>query len=337
MDTIKAGKPLCDFVKLCYTARRSVLLVGHRGTGKSEILQQAANEMGIDFICRDLSLMEPTDLVGLPKAKGRNTIYLPPEFLPRNGQGILVFEELNRCERYMRAPCLQLLTNRTLNDYRLPDGWLPVAAVNPPEDDYEVAELDPALLSRFVQARIVPDRTEWLGWARQNHIHEGVIDYVESDSTIFDHPDSNPRSWKFVSEILKAAESQETPRKSLRAAILGLVGNKRGAAFLATLKKKERPLTAEQVLGGYLKHQPLVQRWREQGHLDLMEATLLAIKKHLQPLAEYEEIQSTAKRRHNLSRFLHDLPGDLLDSAKVFFKERGYDFPKRLKVKEVRT
>jgi MoxR-like ATPase len=155
MTTIKIGKPLIDLLKLCYMGNRPVLLSGRHGIGKSESLEAAAAEMTISCISRDLSLMEPPDLIGMPRVAKDVTRYSPPAFLPTTGKGILVFEELNRCPSYMRAPCLQLLTARQLNDYTLPPGWLPVAAINPPETDYEVSELDPALLSRFVQINVV--------------------------------------------------------------------------------------------------------------------------------------------------------------------------------------
>src|SRR5262249_17559966 len=126
MAKVSVGAALTPLVKLCYTANRPLLLIGPHGVGKSEVLQAAAHELKIDFITRDLSLMEPPDLIGLPTMKGGVTRYCRPSFLPTSGQGLIVFEELNRCATYMRAPCLQLLTARCLNDYRLPEGWLPL-------------------------------------------------------------------------------------------------------------------------------------------------------------------------------------------------------------------
>ncbi|MEI8375970.1 MAG: AAA family ATPase [Planctomycetota bacterium] len=160
MDKIKAGKQTLELVELCYTSDRSLLLWGGHGIGKTDLLKQAAENMCIKHISRNLSLMEPTDLTGLPKIDGATTKYLPPDFLPTSGNGLLVFEELNRCDRFVRTPCLQLLTARCLNDYRLPDDWLPMATVNPADTDYEVFELDDAFTSRFVQATIVPDQAE---------------------------------------------------------------------------------------------------------------------------------------------------------------------------------
>ena len=99
-------------------ADQPLLLWGRHGIGKSELLEQAAKELCIKYISQDLSLMEPTDLTGLPKMDGATTKYLPPNFLPTSGNGLLVFEELNRCDRFVRTPCLQLLTARCFE--RLP-------------------------------------------------------------------------------------------------------------------------------------------------------------------------------------------------------------------------
>ena len=229
MKTLKAGQPLVDFIRLCYAARRPPLLVGRHGVGKSEILAQAAEELGVEYVCRDLSLMEPPDLVGLPRLEGGVTRFFPPGFLPRDGEGLLVFEELNRCQSYMRAPCLQLLTARTLNDYRLPDGWLPAAAVNPPDGDYDVTELDPALLSRFVVVGVEADPREWMVWAEGRGLHPDVLGYVRSDPRIFD--DTNPRAWAGVSDLLRAAAEDGVGREALEAAVAGLVGDGRAVAF----------------------------------------------------------------------------------------------------------
>jgi MoxR-like ATPase len=293
MDKIWAGQPTIELAKLCYQAGRPLLLWGRHGTGKSELLKAAAEEMEIGYLSRDLSLMEPTDLTGLPKMDGTVTKYLPPAFLPTSGKGLLVFEELNRCDRYVRTPCLQLLTARCLNDYVLPAGWLPMAAINPPDEDYEVFELDRAFTSRFIQATLVPDQGEWLGWAGCNSVHPAVLSYVESDATVFDSPASNPRAWKYVSDVMRMAEQATVDRKTLRAAVVGLVGNERGVAFLRTLKQTDRPLTAEKVLGAYGRHRAVINGWIKAGRTDLLDKTVLAVGKYLQPKAAFAEVRAT--------------------------------------------
>src|SRR5262249_37155117 len=158
-------------IKLCYRADTPLLLVGRHGIGKSEILKQAAQELRVEYLDRDLSLMEPPDLLGLPRFKGGATRYASPAWLPATGRGLITFEELNRCAGYMRTPCLQLLTARSLNDYRLPLGWLPCACINPAESEYETEVLDPALRSRFVEVPVVADPGEWLSWAEVQGVH----------------------------------------------------------------------------------------------------------------------------------------------------------------------
>ena len=284
MLTIKVGWPLVEQVKLSYAANLPLLLIGRHGVGKSESLKAAAAELGIDFLCRDLSLMEPPDLIGLPVPDEDVTRFRPPSFLPRDGKGLLVFEELNRCDKHMRSPCLQLLTDRSLNDYRLPSGWLPMACINPASDDeaYDVDELDPALLSRFVQVKVQPDVKEWLTWAGENGVHPAVLDYIAADGTVFDSSVSNPRAWKYTSDLVHAATESQAPRETLRAGIMGLVGDKRGTVFLRTLKDKVRSLTAEQILSSYASYRLQFQGLIRNGQLDLVKAATMSVQKYLQ-------------------------------------------------------
>lgn len=331
MERIKAGRPVIDFVKLCFAADRPPMLSGCHGVGKSELLQQAAAELRIECITRDLSLLEPSDLIGLPKMDGETTKYLPPDFLPTSGKGLLIFEELNRCERFMQAPCLQLLTARTLNDYQLPPGWLPAAAINPADEGYDVFTLDAAVLSRFVQVAVVSDQRSWLIWARRNNVHSAVLDYVDSDPTVFDAPESNPRAWEYVSDLIKAGDRERTSHGILHKAIIGQVGEERGIAFINTLTQKELPLEAEEVLSAYEDHRAKVQLWISRGKLDLAEMTLLSVQKYLQPDGDYTFTKGDRSRWRNLAWFLHDLPGDLQERMREYFREREYTFPRRPK------
>jgi hypothetical protein len=335
MTSLKTGKPVIDFIKLCYKASRSPLLIGAHGIGKSELLEQAASSLGLNFISRDLSLMEPADLVGMPKISGKTTKFLPPDFLPISGSGIIVLEELNRCERYVRAPCLQLLTNRTLNDYKLPPGWLPVAAINPTGEDYEVFDLDPALLSRFAIANIVADSTGWIEWAKHNSIHQSVINYIEDDVTVFEGPESNPRSWKYVSDLIHTYESDEFSAKTLRVAICGTVGPMRANAFLKSLKKIDKPLRAIEVLNDYSRHRESLKRWVQEGKLDVVTSTLLAIQKHLQAKSGYESVKDDQTKWRHLNNFIRDLPPDLKIEMKKFFEQHKYQFPTTKKRRKV--
>jgi hypothetical protein len=328
MMTIYAGRPTIELARLCYHADLPLLLYGRHGVGKSALLLEAARELKAECLVYDLSLMEPPDLIGLPWRRKGQTVYAPPASLPTSGKGFLVVEELNRAPEYMRAPCLQLLTARRLNDYVLPAGWLPVAAVNPPEDGYDASELDPALLSRFVRALVLPDRKEWLAWARGQGLHPDVLAYVESDASVFDTADSNPRAWTYVSALLSADDKGGVPRPTLRVAVSGLVGKKRQASFMAFVKDKVRPLDAEDVLDEYPSWRERIRTWaKKRGRLDLVRETLLAVMTQLQSEHLYRQVKRNRRRWRNLISFLGDLPGDLREEAERFFGDHGYAKP----------
>jgi len=330
MLNIKMGEHLHDLLRLCRTARSPLLFTGRHGIGKSEFFEEHAAAENIGCIVRDLSLMEPVDLVGLPQIEGGRTVFRPPSFLPSDGQGLLVFEELNRAPRHVQTPCLELCTRRRLNDYHLPTGWLIVAAVNPSGGDYDVDELDPALLNRFIQIGLEADRDGWLEWAKENEVHPDVVEYVGSDLTVFSEPDSNPRAWKHVSDLLQASTKLKTPDHLLQAAVAGKVSPERAAAFQCFRKTRGKPLTAREVIDAYGAHRAAVRSWgKKEGHLDLVRGTLLAVQKHLQSAHAFEAVQNDPAAWKNLSRFLLDLPGDLKQQARKFFEEREYEFPSK--------
>jgi hypothetical protein len=323
---IPAGHRLIDVAKLCYNANVPLLLIGPHGVGKSELLEQAAQELGIGSEVFDLSVMEPPDLVGLPRKKDGVTVYYPPARLPREGQGLLVFEELNRAPQYMRAPCLQLLTARRVNDYQLPPGWLPVASINPAEEGYEVAELDAALLSRFVKVRVKADHKEWLAWGRESGIHEDVLRYVSTDPTVFDSPESNPRAWSYVSRLLAASDGSGH-RVTLRDSVAGLVGTVRAASFFRFLQGGEQPLEAKDIVEAYDQHRDQLLGWIAAGRLDLVKDSVFNLKKLLQVSSNFAKVRQDAGQLRNLRDFLTDLPGDLREEMEQFFHDHGYECP----------
>jgi energy-coupling factor transporter ATP-binding protein EcfA2 len=233
---ISIGSDIIDMISIAYQAKQPVLLVGGTGLGKSEILQQAADEFELDYIMRDLSLMEPADLVGMPIIVSGRTHFAPPSFLPTGGRGLLVLEELNRAQPYMLAPTLELLTARRLNDYVLPPGWLPVAAINPARDGYTgTRQLDAALEARFMRIEVKADKQQWLAWAGQHDIHPQVIGFVQWMPDVFEAIESNPRAWTAVSSVLKELESAKVGKEMQMNCISGLVSDKMATAFLAFL------------------------------------------------------------------------------------------------------
>ncbi|HEU4537038.1 MAG TPA: MoxR family ATPase [Polyangiaceae bacterium] len=216
---IPVGPRLEALLSLAYRARRPVLLEGPTGVGKSEIVRGLARKLGIGTVVLDLSLLEPPDLVGLPVIEGGRTAFALPKVLPSEGAGILMLEELNRAERYIQQPSLQLLSARRLHDYELPPDWVCFAAINPETGDYHVTPLDRALRARFLCAGVRADRAAWLSWALESGVHPAVVDLVRSQARALD--DVPPRTWAYASQIIAALGPGEARDEALQRDALG--------------------------------------------------------------------------------------------------------------------
>jgi len=75
--------------------------------------------------------LDPVDLRGLPRISADRAEWVPPKFLPFNGEAILFLDELTSAPQMTQAGCYQLVLDRKFGEYRLPDGWVVIAAGNP--------------------------------------------------------------------------------------------------------------------------------------------------------------------------------------------------------------
>lgn len=107
----------------------STMIWGAPGIGKSSIVAQIAQDYDLDVDVR-LSQLAPTDLRGLPVAKNGISKWYPPEFLPRNSKGILFLDELNMAPPAMQGVAQQLILDRRVGSYTVPEGWYVWAAGN---------------------------------------------------------------------------------------------------------------------------------------------------------------------------------------------------------------
>lgn len=311
---IPVGPRLERVLALAYRARRPVLLEGPTGIGKSEIVRQAATKLGVQTVVLDLSLLEPPDLVGLPVVTAGRTAYAVPQALPTGGAGILMLEELNRAERYIQQPALQLLTARRLHEYELPEGWVCFAAINPESAEYQVTALDRALRARFLNLIVRADRAAWLAWAVTNGVHPGVIALAQAHERLLE--DVPPRSWTYASHVISAAtEAELQDGVLLRDALSGYLPPSWVELLLAgkeswgsRLPFDVRALLADYAAGNAIAKQ--VVEWRDRGQTDRLDE----ITTRLAPLLSGPETGVLiAQKQFSLAAFealLADLPGD---------------------------
>jgi hypothetical protein len=321
-----------ELLSLAYRADVPAILIGPHGIGKSEITAAAAKALKISFIARDLSLMEPPDLVGLPRLDGNATTFVPPDFLPRETGpgGFLVFEELNRSPRHMQATCLELLTSRRLNNYVLPPGWLPVACINPRSGGYHVDLLDAALMSRFVKIEVSVAVEPWIQWARENGVHPAIIQYVESVPGSLDETAGgvNPRSWSYASKMLKAAGDAGFVGSSdtLVLGLTGLLGPTHTTALVRLILGTETALKPADVLANWPVCRATMRRWLEQGRLDLLAGSMRAVLQWLRSDTVADQVRGDDAKSAILCSFFTTLPGDLSEQGRLCLRELGHVF-----------
>jgi len=314
VNAVPLGPRLERVLELAYRARRAVLLEGQTGIGKSEIVRRVADKLSVQTVVLDLSLLEPPDLVGLPVIEDGRTVYAVPRVLPRGGAGILMLEELNRAERYIQQPALQLLTARRLHEYELPPDWVCFAAVNPETAEYQVTALDRALRARFMNIEVRADRAAWLAWAQTNRVHSAVIALVQGHERALD--DVPPRTWTYASQVLAALTKEELEDGLL---VRDALGGYLPAAWVETLLASKATwgsrldFDVRELLAGYAPGSPLaraVAEYRERGQTDRLDE----ITQRLAPLlAGPEAGVLVAQKQITLASFealLADLPGD---------------------------
>jgi len=167
--------------------------------------------LGINLIDQRLSQMDPTDLKGLPYVgEDGYTHYAMPGFLPRvdrDGEfGVLFLDELNTATPAMQAAGYQLILDRRLGDYVLPDGWVVNAAGNRAEDRAISIRMSTATGTRFGHIDFDVDNDEWKLWAKENNIHHDIISFLNYRPALLHDMDVNkrtfpcPRTWESVNK-----------------------------------------------------------------------------------------------------------------------------------------
>lgn len=183
----------------------STMLWGAPGIGKSSIVAQVTQDHQIDFVDVRLSQLAPTDLRGLPVAEDGISKWYPPEFLPRSGKGILFLDELNMAPPAMQGVAQQLILDRRVGSYVVPEGWYVWAAGNRKEDRAAVFDMPSPLANRFLHLQVEPDFDSFKAYALTTNVHEQIIAFLSFRTTLLHKLDPqqpawpSPRSWVMAS------------------------------------------------------------------------------------------------------------------------------------------
>lgn len=231
-------------------------LWGAPGIGKSSIVKHIAKSKDIGFIDLRLSLMDPTDLKGIPfyDRESHTALWAPPAFLPKEGEGILFLDELNSAAPSVQASAYQLILDRRVGEYTLPSGWAIVAAGNREGDRGVTYRMPTPLANRFVHFEMSVNVEDWRLWAYKEGIDARIIAYISFKNEhlfTFDARSENksfatPRSWEYVHSILKGNIKGEL----LLDTISGAVGKDVAVSFLSFAKVMDKLPDIEDILEG---------------------------------------------------------------------------------------
>ena len=153
---------------------------GPPGIGKSSIVHAIAAERGLPVIDLRASLLDPTDLRGIPAIEGGRAVWCPPAFLPREGEppGVLFLDEINAAPPLVQASLYQLVLDRRVGEYVLPEGWWIVAAGNRQQDRAVTFRMSSALANRFVHLDLEADVEDWRDWALTRRLQPLVVSFI---------------------------------------------------------------------------------------------------------------------------------------------------------------
>jgi hypothetical protein len=249
-------------IRKAISTRRPVFLWGPPGIGKSDIVKQIGEDAGREVIDVRLALWEPTDIKGIPyyNVEKGTMVWAPPSELPMDPEStaIIFLDELNSAPPAVQAAAYQLILNRRVGTYSLPKGVDIVAAGNREGDRGVTYRMPAPLANRFIHLEAKVDFDDFQEWAVMNAVHPEVVGYVgfaKQDLYDFDPKSpskafATPRSWVFVSDLLK---DDDTDIDTLHNLIAGAVGDGLAVKFMAHRKIAGRLPKAEDILSGKVK------------------------------------------------------------------------------------
>lgn len=304
-------------------ASQNIMLTGKHGIGKSQILEKFFTARGERVVILFLGQMsDPGDLIGLPRfdeATGK-THFMPPYWFPTDGKPVVLFlDELNRARPEVLQTIMDLTLNRTLAGRQLPEGSRVISAVNDGEE-YQLTDLDPALVSRFNIYEFMPTAQEWLLWASKAGLDSRVIDFISEnpdmlDGAAFTREDQglekspDRRGWERVSKVLRTNEVSAL----LKTVIAGIIGMPAASKFFATINQKRLPSAKDILLGDFAKQKSAIKKCTTPGLASVNESVFRFIE------TKGYDAKDEAKVTENFAAYFEFLSGEKFREAQAHF------------------
>ncbi len=236
-----------------------VMLWGPPGVGKSQMVAQTAAKHSVPIIDIRLSQMEPSDLRGIPFRANGHVEWAVPALLPdlqRHGpRGILFLDEINSAPPAVSAAAYQLILDRRLGEYEVPEGWAIFAAGNRQGDRGVTYSMPAPLANRFSHFDVETNLDDWVSWAYRSGIDERIIGFLRfRPELLFDFDPAHnpvafpsPRSWEFAHRGLKKFADHA---QLLQGALQACVGPAAGIELHAFVNSLEQMPDLDAIIAG---------------------------------------------------------------------------------------
>ena len=295
IDTLKS-------VELVLATEEVPLVVGESGIGKTALAKKLAKDNDWSLVVIDGNLLKEGEIGGLPtvesyisedsngnKIEKKTTIYAVHNKLREideeisKGKTVLLFiDEINRCEHTVQQELMNLILNREINGYKLPQNVKILAAMNPSSKygsdfDYQVVDMDAAQENRFVWLNMEPDFNQWIKWAISANIEPKVIEFISTfpeylNKVNEDDVRATPRSYERVSKSYSVYKEQidTIPRNVFLNVIKGNVGKVIAEEFVSFVEANREPLISfDDVFSGETLEEKIIENIKEESHTRL--------------------------------------------------------------------
>ena len=301
--------------------QRPVLLIGPPGIGKTQIMEQVARECGIGLVSYTITHHTRQSAIGLPFISektygGKNvhvTEYTMSEIVAAIynkiedtglSEGLLFIDEINCVSETLAPTMLQFLQGKAFGNHKIPEGWIIVAAGNPPEYNKSVREFDIVTMDRIRRIDVEPDLPVWKEYAKTAGVHPSILSYLnvrpqnfcQIETTVDGKRFVTPRGWEDLSELIWIYEKQE--RKMDRE----LVGEyiqfpkiaKDFANYLELYYKYRDDYQVEQVLEGHISEAAVdkLQRASFDERISVVSLLLSGLNEKFRNVIRMEELMS---------------------------------------------
>lgn len=206
--------------------KRALFLLGNSGVGKSDVVRQAAASLGIEVRDLRLSQCDPTDLRGVPSTLEGKTYWNHPANFPEEGtEGIFFLDEITSALPAVLAASYQLILDRALGDYVVPDGWIIVAAGNFKSDRGVTYTIPAPLMNRMSMFKIETTLEDFLNHGAVNGLDPRVMAFLGDRADLlhkFGKEDygkqfPTPRSWFSIGDVLQLEQEPAVRAESIQA------------------------------------------------------------------------------------------------------------------------